>query len=460
METCIVRQPILNNKREVVAYEILYQQDDSTLYNQRDFHAANAIEEFFMELDQKNFLGGKDAFLTFTPNLIMKNIPRIFSEKKLVIQIEDNVIVHPVAQKIIYRFKKQGYRIALVGFEFNPRYFGIMDVVDIVKVNLENPNRERVQNIINIANNLNKQVCVYNVNTQEAYELAKEIGAHYMQGDSVATMMKTKTRRMDHLQSNFFQLIIAVTKDEPDLDEIARIISLDVTLAFSLMKMVNSAYFALTNRVKSVKQALTILGLGQLKQWVYLLSFTGDNDGASEELIKVSFLRASLCQELSTLMQDLPISRSEAYLMGMFSTLDVLMEVPLEDALKELPVSGEVKRGLLEKEGLCGDLYELMLCYEKADWSKVNRLAEKLGLPVNVISQKYFDCAENVNAMWNKLTKPFAGEEDGEPEPPAPAAEPQSEAAPDAAAAEPAKGAASGGKTARQLRRESQKGEK
>ena len=76
METCIVRQPILNNKREVVAYEILYQQDDSTLYNQRDFHAANVIEEFFMELDQKNFLGGKDAFLTFTPNLIMKNIPR------------------------------------------------------------------------------------------------------------------------------------------------------------------------------------------------------------------------------------------------------------------------------------------------------------------------------------------------------------------------------------------------
>lgn len=415
MDTYIVRQPILDHERKVSAYEILYRQDESSMYNQRDSRVANAIEEFFMELDNTNFLGDKEAFLTFTPNLLMKNIPRIFSEQKLVIQIEDSVIIHPLAQKIIYRYKKQGYRIALLGFEFSPRYFGILDVIDVIKIDFTDPYKSSVPNVINIARSMHKKVCAYNVNTPEAYDKAKEYSCDYVQGNSVANMMKTKTHRMDHLQSNFFHLVIAITKDEPDLDEIAKIISLDVTLAFSLMKMVNSAYFALSNRVKSVKQALTILGLGQLKQWVYLLSFTGDNDGVSEELIRVSFLRANLCQELSALSPDFPASRSETYLLGMFSTLDTLMEVPLEVVLNELPISDAVKNGLIRKEGACGDLYEMVLCYEKADWHGVTVRSEKLGIPVNEVIQKYLECAEFVNQMWNDLTRPFQPEDENNP---------------------------------------------
>ncbi|HCM24063.1 MAG TPA: diguanylate phosphodiesterase, partial [Ruminococcaceae bacterium] len=76
MQTCIVRQPIMNREKKVAAYEVLFQEDESSLYNQQDSRAANAIQDFFMGLDQNNFLGDKDAFITFTPNLLMKNIPR------------------------------------------------------------------------------------------------------------------------------------------------------------------------------------------------------------------------------------------------------------------------------------------------------------------------------------------------------------------------------------------------
>ena len=116
METYIVRQPILDSSGKVTAYEILYKEDETALYNQRDSRVANAIEEFLTELSNEKFLGGKTAFLTFTPNLLMKNIPRMFSPERLVIQIEDNSIVHPVAQKMIYRYRKQGYSIASAGF--------------------------------------------------------------------------------------------------------------------------------------------------------------------------------------------------------------------------------------------------------------------------------------------------------------------------------------------------------
>ena len=108
METYIVRQPILDKKQKVVAYEILYREDESSLYSRQDVWVANAIEEFLGKMSDERFMGSSIAFLTFTPNLLMKNIPKMFRQDQLVIQIEDNSIVHPLAQKIIYRFKKQG----------------------------------------------------------------------------------------------------------------------------------------------------------------------------------------------------------------------------------------------------------------------------------------------------------------------------------------------------------------
>lgn len=191
--------------------------------------------------------------------------------------------------------------------------------------------------------------------TPEIYEATKAAGIRYMQGAAVAESMYTAVPQMEHLQSNFFQLIIAITKEEPDLEEIADVISRDVTLTFSLLKLVNSAYFALRNPARSVKQALVVLGIGQLKQWVYLLSFKNSDGKIPTELIKTSFLRGQFCQEL-VYLPNLPINKSESYLMGMFSTLGLLMGVPFEEALEPLPVSDELKTALLQGEGVCGAL--------------------------------------------------------------------------------------------------------
>ncbi|MCL1848239.1 MAG: HDOD domain-containing protein [Clostridiales bacterium] len=414
MDAYIARQPIMNREEKVVAYEVLYHQDSSTLYNQRDFRVANAIAQFFTQIDNSNFLEGKDAFLTFTPNLLMQNIPRIFVEDKLIIQIEDNVLVHPVAQMIIQRYKKQGYRLALVDFEFNNRYFNILNSINILKVDFSDPESDSINTSISIAKRFNKEVAAYNVNSPEAKQKAIELGCDYYQGDSIANMVSSKVKRMDYLESNFFRLMVGITRDDPDMEEIAHIIELDVTLTYSLLKMVNSAYFALADRVKDVQHALTILGLGQLKQWVYLLSFNSDSGGMSDELIKVSFQRANFCMELGSLVKGFPLSRSESYLMGMFSTLGTLLDVDLEDALNQLPVSEEMKTGLINNAGMTGDLYNLVVCYEKGEWNKMNRFAERLEIPVSLIAQKYFEVIEYVNEMWNELMRPFVNEEEEE----------------------------------------------
>ena len=403
MDSYIVRQALMDSNQKTFGYEILYADSSFAETQTDDSTAANAIENFLSSMNSEKFLSGKVAFLTFTQSLLEKNIPKMFETSKLVIQIEDSLITNPMSHSYITKLKQSGYKIAVIDFEFAPRFFGILDIVDYIKINFarEDPSLE---NLVKIGMSFGKKVIAYNVETAEQYERAKALGCSYFQGSYLAQKTSSTVKKANHLQSNFFLLMIAVTRDEPDIDEVEEIISRDVSLTYSLLKLVNSAYFALRNRARSVKQALVILGLGQLKQWIYLLSFKQD-DGAQEELVKLSFPRAMFASELVVLAHDMPISRSEGYLLGMFSTLDKLMDISLDEALEQLPISDEIKNGLLKREGKAGTLLSLVLSYEKADWRNMSTAAEELGIPSSLIAQKYFECVENVNDIWNSLTQ-------------------------------------------------------
>lgn len=418
METYIVRQPIVDRNEDVYGYDILYNENQVNGNLVRtDASVAGTIENFLLQVNSDKFLEGKTAFLTFTPTLILKNVPKIFSPQKLIIQIEDATVVHPLAMQILRRFKKQGYRIAVRGFDFSSRYFSLLEILDILKLDFSDIHNESLPNIVNISQSFNKQIIAYNVNNQESYEYAVGMGVDYIEGSYLGSSQSAPVHNMNYIQSNFFQLMVAVTRDEPNVEEIETLISRDVSLTFSLLRLVNSAYFALRNRVKSVQQALVILGLGQLKHWIYLLSFKPDSDDVPLQLIKSSFMRATFCSTLLEYAQDMPIARSEAYLMGMFSTLDALMHVPLEVALDGLSLSDEIRNALIKKEGRCGALYDLVLSYEIADWKNMTACAQTLGIPMHIITQKYFECVEEVNNTWNSLMT------SGQPEPAAEAPE-------------------------------------
>ena len=407
MQMNVVRQPIMSDNKELLGYELLYQDNQASLYNQGDTLAANAIEGFFTQLDSDSLMDSKTAFIPFTPNLLLRKVPKMFNPSNLVVEIDDSAAIHPDALREIISLKRTGFRIALRGFEFSPRFFSLLGESDYLKIDM-NALDETTASAVDIAKSFKKRVIAYNVDTPEKYDQAKALGCGYFQGSAVSQAFSSKMNRLDHLKSNFFQLMIAVTRDEPDVDEISTIISRDVTLAFSLIRLVNSAYFALRNRVRSVKQALVVLGLGQLKQWVYLLSFRQSDGDLSGEIIKTAFLRGSLCSELSQYAARLDMAKSDAYLLGMFSTLDVLLHIPLAEALKELPVIDEIREALLDRTGPAGTLYQLVLAYEAADWSAVSKCAGDLGLDSGIVAQKYLECVESVNYIWNSLQRPFS----------------------------------------------------
>ena len=132
-------------------------------------------------------------------------------------------------------------------------------------------------------------------------------------------------------------------------------------------------------------------------------------DESQQELLKLSFTRATFASELLKFAKKMPIARNDAYLLGMFSTLNHLIAAPMEEILAEIPIAEPVKKALLRHEGRCGLLYDLILSYERADWSAIGSLAEELNIPVDQLTDTYFRCLEEVNTIWQQLMEVSPG---------------------------------------------------
>jgi len=408
----IVKQPIKNSASQIIGYEILYH-GENRLYGgdegkENDFAAADTIYNFLTQNTGKGLKGSLN-FMTFTTTLLMKKVPKLFEKEDLIIQIDDSVLIHPLAMHLVQQYQKEGYKIAVNDFQFSPRYLSLIGEIDYIKLNMQSTSPLTLRNITEIAHSMNKHCIATDIDNEELYKKAIALNIEMLQGSYVADKMATKAHTSGYLQSSFFRLMVAVTREEPDVEEIEQIISMDATLTYGLLRLTNSVYFAQRQRVQTIRQAIMTLGIAQLKQWVYLLSASNaenEIDPASEEFLKTSFMRASFCSELMNYTKKVPISSSEAYLLGMFSTLHYLIDAPQEEILADVPLAPELKQALLTQKGPGGALYALVLSYEKADWKRVDELAEQIEIPTNLLTSLYFKCMDSVNILWKQLTSP------------------------------------------------------
>ena len=401
----IVRQAIKDADNRILGYEIKYSGSEAyDRENGNDISAAETIYNVLMQNSEKA-LRDSCSFMTFTSSLLAKRTPHLFKSKDLVIQIDDSVIIHPFAMHLVQQYVKEGYEIAANDFQFMPRYLALMEYLAYIKIDLSHMSQASAENIMRVAHSMHKKVIATGIDTQELRDTAISLGVYGMQGTYVADQMANKVHQSTYLRSNFFRLVVAVTREEPDIHEIEQIVSTDVTL----LKIANSAYFVRRTQTTSIQQAIVTLGLSQLKRWVYLLS-AGDQDEAhlsdSEEFIKISFMRASFASELQKYVKKPVLTRSEAYLLGMFSTLEYLIDAPMEEILADIPMVDELKSALLHREGQGGLLLELVISYEKADWKKITEDAELLDIPSAQLATIYFNCMEEVNRIWDQMLNP------------------------------------------------------
>lgn len=392
MSIFIARQPIFDAAMNVFGYELLFRSGMVNSYTamDADYASSNVMINSFCLLGLDKLTGSKKAFINFTGNLLKQDVATLFPREELVIEILENVNPEKDIVENCRKLKKSGYSIALDDFILRDDYLTLIELADIIKVDFLSSSQDDKKSIVQRFKGRNIKFLAEKVETPEEFQQAKEWGYTYFQGYFFSKPAILSTNDIPPMKMIYLQLIEKINSHDVDFSELAEIVIRDVALSYKLLKLVNSSAFGLRSKVESVRQALVVLGTNEIKKLVSLLILQDLGDDKPEEIVHTSLVRAKF-GELLAAETVIKTRKEECFLMGMFSTLDVLMSRPMEEVLSGVSLSKDVRAALLKKDGLFGYIYQLILAYEMGDWLLCNSCASILGINSNKLMEAYVE---------------------------------------------------------------------
>ena len=407
IESFVARQPIFDREENVCAYELLYRDGFENAYNP-DVNGEEATSQVltssFGVIGIQEITDGHRAFVNFTEQLLVDEVATVFNPNTLVVEILENIEPSTEVIKACKKLKEKGYTIALDDFIFDPEYLPLVDIADIIKVDFMISSWEERNRLVHIAQNKDIDLLAEKVETRDELEEAKEMGYSYFQGYFFSKPVILKGDDLPVYPTNYFRVLNELNNTEPDLDKISRLIERDMSLSYKLLRLINSAIFSLREEINSIKQALVLLGLDEVKKWFNLIIINELSNEDDEEVIRLSLLRAKFIELLAGNL-NVGDKQHNFFLMGLFSLIDVLMNRDLKELLTELPIAQEIKEGLLHHEGLHGEVFALALAYEKGEWNKVQQLLKEKDLQAEKIGEDYLQAVEWSNEIVSNHIK-------------------------------------------------------
>lgn len=402
MEVYVARQAIFNINKEVVAYELLFRNNKINKFVpiENSNPTLNVIRNSFSVIGLDRVTGGKRAFINFDGELIKLGIIEAFPKECIAIEILETVNPDDKIIECCRRLKEKGYTIALDDFEYNREFDELMKYVDIIKVDFLLTKGKERKEIMHRIKNRNIKFLAEKVETEEDYKEAVGYGYSYFQGYFFCKPVIISGKDISGYKLTYINLINELDKNDVNIKNIEKLIKNDVSLSYKLLKAVNSAQYSFKRKITSIGDAIMIIGIKELRKWIFIITLQNMGEGSIDELVKLSLLRASFGELLSQKIQ-FEISSFDVFLAGMFSLIDALMNMPIENILSELPVSKDVKDALLEKDNIISELLKLIIKYENGDWEAVNELVEKFGLDEEFVSQCYLEALQKLQSLEN-----------------------------------------------------------
>lgn len=380
MDIYVARQPIFDRDMNVFGYELLYRRSMNNFYEGIDDNKSTAelINNAFLTMHSQELTGGAKAFINFSQDMLILQIPRILPRDSTIVEVLERVEITDDVVASCQSLKDEGYTIAIDDFVFDESYLELLEIADIVKVEFPYVNLEDQYQLIERYKHRIKFLAE-KVETREEYQLAREMGYDYFQGYFFSKPIIIKDREIGSLNINLVKIMEILNKQDPDYQEIAQIIETDLGLSFKLLKLANSIFFGSVSKIVHIKQALVQLGLVEIKRWVYVMLLKDIQIIDNKELIKTCFVRAKFMEILARETGYFE-QRSEFFMVGMFSSIDILLNKDMDKIIEELALPDMAKEALLGGDNKIKDFLDVVLDYESLRWDEL----EKNHVPVQI----------------------------------------------------------------------------
>ncbi len=383
----IARQPIFDKDQNIFGYELLFRSGLDNFFDtslDQDYASSKMLMDSLVIFGFDELTRGKKVFMNFTKKSLLSDIVLLLPRKTTVIELLEDIDPDSEVISAFEQFKKKGYTLALDDFEYDKKFEPLLDMTDIVKVDFLLTKGNERANIIKRINNPNIKYLAEKVETIEEFNQAIDMGYSYFQGYFFSKPVIVTGTDMPAYKLNFLQIIQELYKPTVNITNIERILMRDVSLSYKLLRLINSAAFALRKEVYSIRHALNLLGIDELKKWISLMSLSQVSDDKPEQLMITSVSIAKFSEIIAEKTRNKSI-KSNFFLAGLFIYIDGFLNRPMEDIVRNLPIIDEIKNALLGENNLYRKVLDLYLVYEKMDWVRVAELSSEIKInPDNI----------------------------------------------------------------------------
>ncbi|MGB1201816.1 MAG: EAL and HDOD domain-containing protein [Cognaticolwellia aestuarii] len=385
------RQPILDKEKKLFAYELLFRDSIDNIFPDIDADEATTkmIEASNFNLGISEFTGNKPAFINFTLETLIQGYPETLTTDEVVVEILETVKPGKKLLAICKDLHEKGYTIALDDYIHQSVWQHFYPFISIIKIDWQDTSIATIKDVkVAIQDFPHIKLLAEKVETYEEYNQALELDFELFQGFFFAKPEMVKTKSLSPSQMAMAELLYETSKKDLDLASITSVFERDVTLSYKLLRYANSAIFKRRNEISTIKQALVTLGSEELKRFLGLMFASNINPDKPSELINAAMVRAKFCELMASEVKP-PIDNSIAFLTGLLSLIDAIVDEELASILSKLPLAQEIKDTLLTRKGVMASLIMLLEFIERAEWSKTTTVMETLGLEKSDVIKSY-----------------------------------------------------------------------
>lgn len=394
----MARQPILDRKEKIFAYELLFREGNQNSCKIADGDRAtkDVISNSFITIGMDTLTGGKRGFINFTQNLLKSQIVYSLPKEHLGIEVLENVEPDQDLIAACKRLKEAGYLIILDDFVFEPRLWSLIDLASIIKVDFLRTNTYERRSIIKRIGTQKVKFLAEKVESRADFEQALQMGYSYFQGYYFCKPVIISRKSIPLYKHNLLRLMVELNNPETDFEIITTLIKGDLSLTYSLLKFINSSAYGFNTKINSIKQALVLLGLSEVRKWASIIILQNLGQDKPNELIVNSIVRATFGEALAnkTVYKEYA---ANVFLMGIFSLIDAFLDRPLSAVLAELPLTNDIKGALLGEDNQMRTILDLILAYEKADWANLSVYTKKINIDETDVPGLYLKALISAN---------------------------------------------------------------
>ncbi|MDV6348619.1 HDOD domain-containing protein [Nitrosomonas sp. Is35] len=401
MEVYLGRLPILDNKQNLVAYELLFRSDQHNVVSITDNSAAsaNVIIDTYGQLGIENVIGKRRGFIKVDDKLLLNDTICMLPKKHVVLEILRSVEIN---DEIIQRcsfLKQKGYQLALSNVtHLDARFDRIMPLINVVKINITALSQ---QDLLSLVKRLRCWPVLLLAEKVESQEIARNciaLNFQMLQGFYFAKPEIISGKRIDPSKLSLLKLLLLVVRDS-EVGDIENELKYQPGLSYNLLRMVNSAANGLPSTINSIKRAIMILGRKQLQRWVQILLYAAKqrDGGTSDALMQTATVRGKLLESIA--IADRPHDKNHqdrAFMVGVLSLLDTLLGIEMSELVGTLSIQKDMSEALLTRRGSLGYQLALIEAYEKGESEIVSTMLLELGF----LSMEEFTRLELEATAW------------------------------------------------------------